>query len=153
MILLNGLDMWHSSMPWSGPSPLATSWIFQINLIIFFALCGFCILNFSTSCLLIAQSLPSRCSLVPLWFVFTWKPLALKSNFLWSFNTISQSQKQAMSIFLWSLIIVHQSNQHKTHAVKCAILWIWMWDECWPRKQCVVRGWSVVSSCATSSYC
>ena len=53
--------------------------------------CGFCIMNFSTSCLLVSHSLSSRCPLVLICFVFTWKSLASTSIFLWSFIIIHQS--------------------------------------------------------------
>ena len=85
-----GLSCGRAQFHDSGPFALPTSWILQINFINLFALYDFCILNLSTSCLPIVHSLPSRCSSVPLCCVSTWKPLALTSNFLWSFITISQ---------------------------------------------------------------
>ena len=66
-----------------GPLPLATSWIFQTIFINIFALYGSHIPKFSTY-ILVSHSLPSRCSLVPLCYVFSWKPLTLISMFLWS---------------------------------------------------------------------
>ena len=47
----------------SGPSPLATSWIFQTNFVNLLALCHFWIFTFH---LIVSRSLPSRCS----WFLF-----------------------------------------------------------------------------------
>ena len=80
-----------------------SSWIFQTNFVDIFALYGFRILNFSPSH---SRSLTSHCSLIPLCYAFTWKPLALTPIFLSSFITIPQSWKQALPF--WSLIIVHR---------------------------------------------
>ena len=77
--------------------------------------------RFSTSCLLVSHSLPSWCSLVPLCYVFTWKLPTLMSIFLWSFIIVHQSQMQVVLNLLWSLIIIHQSKQHKPNVV--GVIW------------------------------
>ena len=82
-----------------GHLPLAPVWIFQTDFISLLAICDFNNLTFSTSCLLVLHSLPFRCPLVPLCFMFAWKPLALTSIFLWSFITIPQSWKQALMMY------------------------------------------------------
>ena len=80
----------------NGPLPLATSWTFQTNFMSLLAPYGFCILNFSTSCLLVSLSLPSRCSLVPLCFVFIWKPQQWKQ---WCWGLDSHKSREMQQAF------------------------------------------------------
>ena len=92
----------------SGPLPKATSWIFQTNFIHLFTLHGFVIS-------LLASSIRVVC--LPVCFVFTLKHVALTSNFLWSFITITQTRKQVVPVLLWSLITTHRSKQHIPNVV------------------------------------
>ena len=152
--------MAHLNFHESGPLPLATSWIFQINFINIFALCGFCVFNFSTSRLLVSHSLSSYCSLVPLCYVFTWKPLALMSIFFWSFNC--NIAKPGTRIVGSSMVFDHCTFEQATQT-QCSrsgqscgfesVVWLWIWsweDLCWLSKQSAECGWNALSSCVAS---
>jgi len=65
----------------SAPSPLTTSQVSKPLSKIFSHYVVFVFSPSQLSCFLTSHSLPSWCSLVPLCFVFTWKPSALTSKF------------------------------------------------------------------------
>ena len=113
MILLKWLDMWHTSIPWywtftsnnfmnlphQFPKSFCTLWVLYSQLL------NFLPPRFSFFAFLLFIGSSLGC-------VYQ-EPLTSKSNFLWPFITISQSQKLVVSVLLWSLIIVHQSKQQK----------------------------------------
>jgi hypothetical protein len=75
------------------PLRLATSWICQTNVIEKITQCIFHILNFS-------PALPSHCSLAPICYVFTWKPLPLTSivSLVFHYNTLSTLRSEANNV-------------------------------------------------------
>ena len=141
MIFLNRLDMWHIKLRACGPwflftyqmfphdsTPLTMYlfyWVEKFHGIGPFTFSNFMNLpyqihkSFTTLWFLHFQLLASRCSLVPLCFVFKWKPLALMSIFHCSSITIPQSQEP---VLLWTLITIHQSKQHKPNVTRVRIL-------------------------------
>jgi hypothetical protein len=95
------------------------------------------LLNPSTSRLLVSHSLPSRCLSVPLYFVFTWRSLALPSNFItvvFHYNTSKPKVDSANS----SSVSKHCTSKQATQTQRSwsvqwdlvdLIVWIWLWEE------------------------